>query len=410
MKNSFFKFILLAAICVSTATSSVVAQQANKPLTNADIIEMLKAGLPESTIILSIQQSPTNFDTSPKALIELKQQGASAKVLDAIVQAQAKRTETTENKPSLDTERADKKVSVYDFNFELVSCVNSGGDSVLCTFSVINKTNADRQLRLKSSSRMIDEAGKEYAVSERTLGKDKENSWYNDAEAVLIPEVSILGTVKFERVASSVQKIKALRLTCYGASREFNVDFLDISIGNRNQNTVNSQSREVSLGMNFYKAGDFEQSYNYLSKALSQGDKVSFEVKHRHPGPTFGADSDLCAGVLILSKESLEFQSSTTVNFLRRYPYHDFKVSLNKIRNITVSPEKWGKLSMRVTIPKKNEKEEEKEFNFFSEEASLINTSRLQNGAYYEVECNQTCTAKANLIKKLLDELIANSK
>ncbi len=414
MNNSLLRYILFTVIGIFLLSSFLNAQGNNTPLTNSDVIEMLKAGLPESTIILSIQQLPTNFDTSTKSLIELKQQGATAKILDEIVQTQTKKSKTTEKEDSKiipNTERVNKKTSVYDYNFELISCVNSGGDSVFCTFSVINKTVSDRKLYLRYASRMIDETGREYVVATRTLGNDRATGSYDSAEATLIPEVSMLGTVKFERVSATVQKIKALRLNCYGADREFNVDFLDIPIANRNQSNNTSQSlREVMLGINFYKAGDFEQSYNYLSKALAQGDKVSFQIKHRHPGPSLGMDSDLCAGNLVLSKDFLEFQSSTITTFLRRYPYHDFKVSLDKIKNITVSPQKWGKLSMRVTIPKNNNKEEEKEFNFFSEEASLLNTSRMQNGQYYEVECNQTCTAKANLIKRLLDEIIANKK
>jgi len=410
MKNHPLKFILLTIVCIPTFFSLLIAQPTTKPLTNSDVIEMLKAGLPESTILLSIEQTPSNFDTSTKSLIELKQQGATAKILDALIQSQNRKNQPakTETNSPLETERIASKVSIYDFNFELISCVNSGGDSVRCTFSVINKTTADRKLYVRAASRMIDTTGKEFNVAERTLGNDKSASWYNDPEAILIPEVSVLGTVRFERVATSVRQIKVLRLTCHGENREFNVDFLNVPIvsGSSESGAVN-MSREAALGINFYKAGDFEQSFNYLSKSLTQGDKISFAIKHRHPGINFGADSDICAGKLTLSKDFLEFQSLPNSTFLRTYTYHDFKVSLDKIKNITVSPEKWGKLSMRVTIPKKNDKEEEKEFNFFSEEASLRNTSRLQNGQYYEVECTQTCTAKANLIKRLLDQLIA---
>ena len=68
---------LLFVLCVNA--------QEKRPLMNSDITEMLKGGLPESTIILSIQQSPTKFDTSPAALIQLKKDGATQKVLDAIV-------------------------------------------------------------------------------------------------------------------------------------------------------------------------------------------------------------------------------------------------------------------------------------------------------------------------------------
>ncbi len=46
---------------------------------------MVKAGLPESIIVREIQMSRTNLGTSPTALIELKKQGASEKILGAVL-------------------------------------------------------------------------------------------------------------------------------------------------------------------------------------------------------------------------------------------------------------------------------------------------------------------------------------
>lgn len=77
--------------CLVLATQ-VMAQQGKNTLTNADVIKMVKAGLPETTIITAIQQSQVNFDTSPDALVELKNQGVSPAILDAMLQAQGKRT------------------------------------------------------------------------------------------------------------------------------------------------------------------------------------------------------------------------------------------------------------------------------------------------------------------------------
>lgn len=69
----------------------VMAQQGKNTLTNADVVKMVKAGLPENTVIMAIQQSHTNFDTSPDALVALKDQGISAPILDAMLQAQGNR-------------------------------------------------------------------------------------------------------------------------------------------------------------------------------------------------------------------------------------------------------------------------------------------------------------------------------
>src|SRR5438445_13266299 len=68
------------------------AEEAGEPLRNADVAGMMKAGLPERTVIfviqLAMERGPVNFDTSPAALIELKQQGASGDILNAILWAQ----------------------------------------------------------------------------------------------------------------------------------------------------------------------------------------------------------------------------------------------------------------------------------------------------------------------------------
>ena len=65
------------------------AQSANdNVLTNADVVRMVHAGLPESIIVQKIQMSRTSFATTASALIELKNQGASERVLGAVLDSQ----------------------------------------------------------------------------------------------------------------------------------------------------------------------------------------------------------------------------------------------------------------------------------------------------------------------------------
>jgi hypothetical protein len=70
-------FLLALPVLAQAPTDNV--------LTNADIVKMMKAGLPESIILREIQMSNTDFATSPAALIELKKQGASERILGAIL-------------------------------------------------------------------------------------------------------------------------------------------------------------------------------------------------------------------------------------------------------------------------------------------------------------------------------------
>ena len=80
--------VAIIAACLLFGTSIASAQKSKNTMTNVDVIEMVKAGLPENTIVLAIQQSEPNFDTSTKALIELKNQGVSQKILETMLQPQ----------------------------------------------------------------------------------------------------------------------------------------------------------------------------------------------------------------------------------------------------------------------------------------------------------------------------------
>jgi len=55
------------------------------PLTNADVIKMVKGGVPESAIISSIQSSPAKFDLSAAGLAGLQRSGVSQKTIDAMM-------------------------------------------------------------------------------------------------------------------------------------------------------------------------------------------------------------------------------------------------------------------------------------------------------------------------------------
>jgi hypothetical protein len=71
---------------VLVALASAVGFAADKkPLTNADVMKMVKAELPESTVIAAIEGNPVAFDSSVDALIELKSGGVSPKIIEAML-------------------------------------------------------------------------------------------------------------------------------------------------------------------------------------------------------------------------------------------------------------------------------------------------------------------------------------
>jgi hypothetical protein len=75
------------AVALGSAQTTAPIKQADKPLTNSDIVSMVKGGLAESTILLAIEQNPTSFETAPMALVDLKNQGVPSAVIDAMLRS-----------------------------------------------------------------------------------------------------------------------------------------------------------------------------------------------------------------------------------------------------------------------------------------------------------------------------------
>ncbi|HEV7242468.1 MAG TPA: hypothetical protein VGQ36_24780 [Thermoanaerobaculia bacterium] len=90
-----FIVFMFAAPSLMAATKS----PAQKPLTNADIIALVEAGLSESIVIEKIKTSSTQFDTSTDALLKLKKAGVADGVIRLMVNPDAK----TESKPVVAT-------------------------------------------------------------------------------------------------------------------------------------------------------------------------------------------------------------------------------------------------------------------------------------------------------------------
>lgn len=80
--NLVVKIGLAFLMCASVSS---FAQQ--KPLTNADVVNMVKGGLAESVVISAIQLNPASYDISPTALLALKKAGVTQQEQDAMLAA-----------------------------------------------------------------------------------------------------------------------------------------------------------------------------------------------------------------------------------------------------------------------------------------------------------------------------------
>ena len=91
--------VLLAVFCMLG-----LAQQPREIITNKEVIEMLRAKVPEPTILAAIELAAarglTNFETSTQTIIELRKLGASGDILNAMMVAPRMRRPAAPPPPS----------------------------------------------------------------------------------------------------------------------------------------------------------------------------------------------------------------------------------------------------------------------------------------------------------------------
>lgn len=73
-------------LAAAFALAPFAGANAGTPLTNADIVKMVEAKLPESTIVLAVRGSDAQYDVTPDALIALSRQGVTSAVVEAMIQ------------------------------------------------------------------------------------------------------------------------------------------------------------------------------------------------------------------------------------------------------------------------------------------------------------------------------------
>jgi hypothetical protein len=80
------------ALCLALLLLSISIRAANaqtrKPLTNQDVIDMTKQALTPPIIVKAIEANQTDFDVSAQALLDLKNAGVDASVMEAMLSTQ----------------------------------------------------------------------------------------------------------------------------------------------------------------------------------------------------------------------------------------------------------------------------------------------------------------------------------
>ena len=85
MSAKHLKFVSAAVLLELGACVFLFAQPSQRPLTNADVLAMVKNHMAESVVISAIQSRPTKFNTSTSELIRLKKLGVTENEMNAML-------------------------------------------------------------------------------------------------------------------------------------------------------------------------------------------------------------------------------------------------------------------------------------------------------------------------------------
>ena len=88
MKSFFPKTLIIFCLVLGCTAGAYAQAKSDGPLTNAEIMKLVKAGFKEKTIVLIIAARVPNFDLSPDRMIQLKRNGVSENIIVAMLARQ----------------------------------------------------------------------------------------------------------------------------------------------------------------------------------------------------------------------------------------------------------------------------------------------------------------------------------
>ena len=84
------KNCICTLLMIGVLAPALASQESPKPLSNDDVITMVKGGMPESVVVSAIQSRPGKFSTSTSELVRLHKAGVTENELNAMIAASNK--------------------------------------------------------------------------------------------------------------------------------------------------------------------------------------------------------------------------------------------------------------------------------------------------------------------------------
>lgn len=230
----YSRWLLLSVFLVLGITLVCKAQSNTKPLTNDDIIKMVREKVDEDIILRAIRTSEINFDISPNGLIQLKNGKVKKQLIEEIQNVQLRKNNSRASSSDSNTRirviagdppqptptptprptptPIPTPVAIQDaqfFTFELDNCSISG-TSAACFLTITNNAQDRRLLLDYWNSDLIDESGNEaHARFARLADKESAGSY---VEHDIVAGATVKSWIRFENVAASAQRIARLRI------------------------------------------------------------------------------------------------------------------------------------------------------------------------------------------------------
>lgn len=85
MKKNLRRLVLIAIASIASVSVSHAQYSNDLPLTNTEVVKLVRAGFKEKTVIAIINSRPNRFSLDPDKLIELKRKGVSEKIILAML-------------------------------------------------------------------------------------------------------------------------------------------------------------------------------------------------------------------------------------------------------------------------------------------------------------------------------------
>lgn len=166
----FTRRLCLVALAISTP----VFAQVESASANADIIKLVRAGIPEAVILSKINASRGGLDTSSDALVALKQAGGSDAVLNAMI-AKSKPLPALSVNNKVPSPALVQPIKFKNADVEFISLLISS-DLIRVNVSLRNKSqnsiylwNGSERDKICQSVSLTDDLGSDFKCASETL-------------------------------------------------------------------------------------------------------------------------------------------------------------------------------------------------------------------------------------------------